>query len=113
MEEGATNPGGDALEAPIISLLQFYIKEGHVEPFERFMARILREARETPGCLWAYALRAEDLSPNYVVLSGWRNARVMIDFEETPRHVRATRMGEEEFFSQPIMMKRYQRFAEE
>lgn len=103
----------DAVTAPIISFLQFYIKDSHQEPFERFMIRILREAREFPGCLWAYGFKAEDMSLNYIVMSGWTDAKTMVDFEETPRHVRSARMGEEEFFARPMTMKRYKRFGDE
>ena len=52
------------------------------------------------------------MSANYIVLSGWTDAETMVDFEEVPRHVRAARMGEEEFFSRPMVMKRYKPFEE-
>ena len=99
-----------ALDAPIVSFLQFIIHEGHVIPFERFLERLTREAREFEGCLWAYSFRAEDLSPNYIVLSGWTDAIRIQEFEEVPRHVRSARMGEEEFFAQPMIMRRYKNF---
>lgn len=102
----------DGLDAPKISFLQFYIKDQHKEPFERFMERLIRDAREFPGCLWAYAFKAEDLSANYIVLSGWTDAKTMVDFEEYPRHRRAALMGEEEFFQHPMVMKQYKRFGE-
>ena len=50
--------------------------------------------REFPGCLWAYAFKADDLTANYIVLSGWADAKTMVDFEEYPRHRRAALMGE-------------------
>jgi quinol monooxygenase YgiN len=103
----------EALDAPIISFLQFFIKEDHAFAFEKFMARIMREAREFPGCLWAYAYKAEDMSATYIVLSGWTDAETVVNFEEVPRHVRAARMGEEELFSRPMVMKRYKRFNED
>ena len=102
----------DPLAAPKISFLQFYIKDQHKEPFERFMERLIRDAREFPGCLWAYAFKAEDTSANYIVLSGWADAKTMVEFEEYPRHRRAALMGEEEFFQHPMVMKQYKRFAE-
>ena len=102
----------EALDAPIISFLQFFIKDEHAFAFEKFMARIMREALEFPGCLWAYAYKAEDMSSTYIVLSGWTDAETVVNFEEVPRHVRAARMGEEEFFSRPMVMKRYKRFIE-
>ena len=77
------------LDAPIVSFLQFYIKESQMEPFERFLDRLTRQAREAPGCLWAFSFRAEDLSPNYIVLSGWTDNINIQEFEEAPRHVRA------------------------
>ncbi len=104
-------PPPEALDAPIISFLQFFIKDQHALPFEKFMARILREALEFPGCLWAYAYKAEDMSATYIVFSGWTDAETVVNFEEVPRHVRAARMGEEEFFSRPMVMKRYKRFV--
>ena len=100
----------DALNAPIVSFLQFIIHASKVEPFERFLERLTREAREHPGCIWAFSFRAEDLSPNYIVLSGWTDAIKIQEFEEVPRHVRAARMGEEEFFAQPMIMRRYKNF---
>lgn len=104
-------PSPEALDAPIISFLQFFIKDQQAFPFEKFMARILREALEFSGCLWAYAYKAEDMSATYIVLSGWTDAETVVNFEEVPRHVRAARMGEEEFFSRPMVMKRYKRFV--
>ena len=98
------------MTAPIVSFLQFFIKPQHREPFEAFMRRILKEAREYPGCLYAYCWRMADMEPQYIVLSGWTDKRVMQDFEEVPRHVRAARMGEEEFFAQPMIMRHYERF---
>ena len=107
-----TPPPGDPLEAPKISFLQFYVRDNQKEAFERFMERLIRDAREFPGCLWAYAFKADDLSANYIVLSGWADAKTMVDFEEYPRHRRAALMGEEEFFAHPMVMKQYKRFAE-
>lgn len=107
-------PGSiDILDAPIISFLQFFIKPAHQRPFESFLLRLLVEAREFPGCLWAYAYKAEDLTLQYIALSGWDTAQHIQEFEEVPRHVRAARMGEEEFFIQPVIMRRYQRFEVE
>lgn len=108
---GAAAPR-DPLDAPKISFLQFFIKEQHQEAFERFMERLVRDAREFPGCLWVYAFKADDLTPNYIVLSGWTDAQSMVAFEEYPRHRRAALMGEEEFFAHPMVMKQYKRFAE-
>ncbi len=101
----------DTLKAPIVSFLQFRIKPSHVEPFERFLDRLTEQAREAPGCLWAFSFRQEDLSPNYIVLSGWTDNINIQEFEEAPRHVRAARMGEEEFFAAPMIMTRYKNFA--
>jgi quinol monooxygenase YgiN len=100
------------LNAPIVSFLQFIIHEANVVPFERFLERLTREAREFEGCLWAYSFRAEDLSPNYIVLSGWTDGQRIQEFEEVPRHVRAALMGEEEFFAQPMIMRRYKNFPQ-
>lgn len=102
----------DPLVAPKISFLQFFIKEQHKEAFERFMERLVRDAREFPGCLWVYGFKADDMSPNYIVLSGWTDNKSMVDYEEYPRHRRAALMGEEEFFAHPMVMKQYKRFAE-
>lgn len=102
----------DPLVAPKISFLQFFIKELHQVAFERFMERLVRDAREFPGCLWVYGFKADDMSPNYIVLSGWADNKSMVDYEEYPRHRRAALMGEEEFFAHPMVMKQYKRFAE-
>ena len=112
MQPDAPTQESGPLGAPIISFLQFFIKDEQAFPFEKFMARIMREAREYKGCIWADAFKAEDMSANYIVLSGWTDAKTMVDFEEVPRHVRAARMGEEEFFSRPMVMKRYKPFKE-
>ena len=100
----------EALKAPIVSFLQFIIHQDKTEPFERFLDRITREALEFPGCLWAYSFKAEDMAANYIVLSGWTDSIRIQEFEEVPRHVRAARMGEEEFFAQPMIMRRYKNF---
>ena len=106
-------PYEDHLYAPIVSFLQFFIKPAHKEAFERFMLRILSEARQHEGCLWAYSYKAEDMTLQYIVVSGWDTAMNIQDFEEMPRPVRAARMGQEEFFERPMIMRRYKRFEEQ
>jgi quinol monooxygenase YgiN len=109
-ERSGTHADPAPLTAPIVSFLQFIIHQDKIEPFERFLDRITREALEFPGCLWAYSFKAEDMAANYIVLSGWTDSIRIQEFEEVPRHVRAARMGEEEFFAQPMIMRRYKNF---
>ena len=82
-----------------------------MEPFERSLTRLLEEARQAPGCRWAYAFKAEDLTPGYLVLSGWEDGASMREWEESRRHVRISNLAEEEWFTQPLVMRRYQVFG--
>lgn len=97
--------------APVISSLGFYIKPSEVGPFEAAMRRLLTDARETPGCLWAYAYRAEDIEPAYMVLSGWDSQASMRTWEHSPRHERVVEISEQEWFRQPAVVRRYHNFG--
>lgn len=98
------------LTAPVISYLQFHIKGSEVEPFEQSLKRLLEEARAAEGCLWAYAFRGQDVEPSYMVLSGWEDAAKMRVWEDSPRHQRAVRTGQQEYFSRPMVVRRYNPF---
>ncbi|MBI2885771.1 MAG: antibiotic biosynthesis monooxygenase [Chloroflexi bacterium] len=87
------------------------MKASQVEAFERSLARLLEDAQAAPGCRWAYALRAEDITPSYLVLSGWEDSASMRAWEESPRHRRAANVGEEAWFSQPLVVRRYRTFS--
>ena len=87
--------------------MQFSVSASEVEAFERSLTRLLEDVRDAPGYRWAYAFQGEDITPSYMVLSGWEDSASMRSWEDSPIHQRAAHTGEEGWFSQPMIMRRY------
>ena len=72
-------------KSTLLSVLQFFVKEGSTEEFEELMEEMYESAQKQPGYIWGNYGRSM-VDGRYFVISEWESRTDMKAWEEEERH---------------------------